>query len=106
MHVFEIEEVLARLENQGSSASDLGRGVTDEPGVIRPEITARRGRNLTLVLAADKAVVGGHANPVATGLEDTSRRSGRDPARHPGVPPEREHLAPCPRSDRHRPGGL
>src|ERR1700693_2307960 len=39
-------------------------------------------------------------------LEDTSRRSGRDPAGHHGVPPKREHLAPCPRSDRHQPGGL
>src|SRR5207248_6123157 len=39
-------------------------------------------------------------------LADTSRRSGRHPPRHPGVPPERRHLAPCPRPDRHWPGRL
>src|SRR5713101_2450344 len=35
-HVLEVEKVLARLENQGSGASDLGRGVANEPVLVLP----------------------------------------------------------------------
>src|ERR1700724_3905080 len=65
----------------------------------------------TMILRGVRAVVirgamRASAKLLSMGLEDTSRRSGRDPAGHHGVPPERGRLAPYPGSDRHRPGGL
>src|SRR5437879_3441384 len=62
---------------------------------------------LFIVIAVEiRGTMSANAKLMSIGLEDTSRRSGRDPARHPGVPPEREHLAPRPRPDRHQPRGV
>src|SRR3989442_10653882 len=59
---------------------------------------------LFIVIAVEiRGTMSANAKLMSIGLEDTSRRSGRDPARHHGFPPEREHLAPCPRPDRHQP---
>src|SRR5438552_12662949 len=62
---------------------------------------------LFMVIAVEiRGTMSANAELMSIRLEDTSRRSGRDPARHLGVPPEREHLASRPRSDRHQPRGV